>query len=510
MRRLKLIAAAAVAVLAAACSSMPIEEASLVAQPDGPANPARTRFQEGLVCMDRLLADYGWSNVPLLVSGVPDHTGQVLVASKDWLQGSFQRMSAVSGAFRIVDYDPLPDAPEQALYSLLPPEMQNTPIPAMYVRGAISGFAESVASRTQGVSVALGENADGALARDQVFSIVSVDLSVGMFLSRTLVNRAYSSNEITLQTRQRATDVGGAIGKFGLDYNFQANRKDGLPQAVRTLIDLGAIEVAGRLTGAPYWTCLGATLDQPEVKTAAQTIFADMVPADRIGFAQRRLGRLGAYAGPVDGQPSEAFVSALAAWQGSAGVAPSGRVDEATYLALVGGAGRAAPSPSPAQSPAPSPLPSAPAAPEAALAPVRPAPLSLTLGLASRLRPGAPVDLRARASGTAFLYCYLQGADRRLSRVFPNADQPDPLVPGGAEVAIPGPGARFEILPEPAEQVVCFASDRDVGAFLPPAARAEDLTPLGVDFDTLASEFRRSAERLGGSVAVDAEAISPE
>ena len=70
-----------------------------------------------------------------------------------------------------------------------------------------------------------------------------------------------------------------------------------------------------------------------------------------------------------------------------------------------------------------------------------------------------------------------------MARVFPNRFQPHALVAGGAPIKVPGPGAQFEILleqPAAHEDVLCVASDVELGMELPESLKAQDLTPMEV------------------------------
>jgi localization factor PodJL len=58
-----------------------------------------------------------------------------------------------------------------------------------------------------------------------------------------------------------------------------------------------------------------------------------------LAAAQQALSQLGFYRGPTDGVPSPALSRAVAAWQGSAGLEPTGAIDPATLQRLQSAAG---------------------------------------------------------------------------------------------------------------------------------------------------------------------------
>ncbi|MCG8441561.1 MAG: hypothetical protein MI723_07120, partial [Caulobacterales bacterium] len=317
-RSARWLASAATALFAAGCATTNPANVPDIARPDTPPAPAHTRFQEALVCMDQLYGDYGVSNVTIAVSGVPDHTGRVFVGSDTWLQTAITKMSQRSHAFVVTDFNPNPYAPEQAMFTMVR-DNQRFYVPAYYIRGAISGFADDVASDNQ--TLAIGSAMyDGGVGANRSFSTVSVDLTIGDLVQRTLVGRATSGNEVVLRSRGVGAQFGGRFQKFGADVELSVSQRDGIPQAVRSLIEIGAIEITGRLTGVPYWSCLDGDHDDPGVAQVRGDVHANMSDPERVVFTQRRLFALGYYTGVMNGQASPELDAAIAAYAGDRGV----------------------------------------------------------------------------------------------------------------------------------------------------------------------------------------------
>ncbi len=499
------------ALLSSGCATMEAEDVARIAQPNQAPIKAVTSFEEPLQCMDELFNDYGVSGVTVAVSGVPDYTGRIFVGSDIWLQSAITKMSQRSGAFVVTDYNPNQFAPEQGLWLLS--NKEGFYIPAYYIRGAISGFANNIADNSGDLAVGTVLKG-GGIGRNVAYSTVSVDLTVGNLVKRTLISRAQAGNEVVLQSTSTGAQVGGSFEKYGANIEITASRADGIPQAVRTLVELDAIEILGRLTGAPYWACLGATHEDDSARQARRDIFFNMSPAERVVFAQRRLGRLGYYAGPLNGQISPDFATALGAYLRDQGRSSQTALDFATYELLTQwrrGEGLATTSPAAARPAAvaelPTPAPADPAAVAAAPA------LQLQLQLiANGRRPGAPVRLALQADRDAFAYCYIQDAAGSVARLFPNRWQPDPLLRGGARIEIPGPQAGFDLL-VPAvgaqERIACFASNQELGRALPATVRADDLTPLPVgSLDALAALYQNQAADPNVALVVQEQALA--
>ena len=306
--------------LATGCATMDASEVSQVAKPNSAPIASVTQFEQPLKCMDRAFADFGVSGVTIAVSAVPDYTGRVFVGSDIWLQTAITKMSQRSGAFVVTDYNPNQWAPEQGLWTLS--NKQGFYIPAYYVRGAISGFANNVAENTG--QVAAGSALyNGGAGIGTAYSTVSVDLTIGNLLQRTLISRAHAGNEIVLESKAKGAQVGGLLKKFGANLEINASRNDGVPQAVRALVELNAIEILGRLTGVPYWTCLGADSNDPQAMQIRRDIFSNMSNPERVVFVQRRLGRLGYYNGAINGQIDQALGEAVSAYSRDNGLPPA-------------------------------------------------------------------------------------------------------------------------------------------------------------------------------------------
>jgi hypothetical protein len=501
------ILAAAVALTAlGGCASVDGAGVNEIARPDAAPQRAATRFEAALSCMDEQFADYGVQGVSIAVSGVPDYTGRAFVGSDIWLQGAINRMSQRSRAFVVTDFNPNPYAPEQSLWSMLR-ENQRFYVPAYYIRGAISGFADQVATQNATAAVG-GVRFDMGAGATQAFSVVSVDLSVAELAQRTMVGRAAAANEIVLQSRSAGAQLGGRLSTLGANLEMTFSRSEGVPQAVRALVELGAIEILGRLTGTPYWDCLGATHASPAAGQIRRDVFANMTPPERIVFAQRRLARLGFYRGAFDGVASPALTQAIAAYAAARG-APAYAADDARLyerLTLWRADQSAAALPAVAAAPAaPTVLP----APSAA----RPAQsvLRLDLFLSVAPTPGAPASMRLQSSRDAYAYCYLQDSEGAVMKVFPNRWQPDALVRPAAPLAVPAADAGFRLVAPPEgrqERIVCIASDRELGLSLAAPLKA-DLTPLSVrNVEEVVAAFRLEAQRQGAEMTVSTQALA--
>src|SRR5262249_1756498 len=123
----------------------------------------------------------------------------------------------------------------------------------------------------------------------------------------------------------------------------------------------------------------------------------------------------------------------------------------------------------------------APATAPATPPPAGSAPPGTPLGLRGasdtiEFRRGQTLQLWVRPTRDAYVYCFMQDENHRVTRFFPNRFNPDARV-GAAGVQLPGK-ARFEIRLNTrgtTETVSCFATERDVLSELPASVGAGDL-----------------------------------
>ena len=94
------------------------------------------------------------------------------------------KMSTKSGAFRFVDYDPTQT--DVQFLSEIVGLRQDFVAPSYYVRGAITQLDSSVLSSSHKAALSL-EDLDLAVSRDQVVSVVSMDLNVGRLVTRQIL-----------------------------------------------------------------------------------------------------------------------------------------------------------------------------------------------------------------------------------------------------------------------------------------------------------------------------------
>ena len=386
---------------------------------------------------------------------------------------------------------------------------------------------ERAARGTGGLRELLRAAADDISPRSRALRLsVAANERAPLALRATLRRDALSSGgeaftlDLAVQSAADATPLpGGAarhtavlaegraeLQKFGTRVSVPASGAEAPAAALRLLADMTAMELAGRLARVPYWSCLGAGLDDPAVAAEVQDWYDSMAtrPSELIAWFQQQLRLRRAYDGPADGEVSPALKEAVGRYRERLGLSREPKLSldffhawlVADHRALAGSTPQAQPQPQPrpGADPAPVPRPAAvPAAPPPAAAEppatalaVAPRPVPLDLRIAANgstgFIRGQPVRLDVRPSRDAHVYCFLQDEQRRITRFFPNRFQRDSRVSARAGVQLPGT-MRFEITLNPqgvTETVACFGTEHDVLAALPAELSGADFAALPV------------------------------
>jgi len=482
------------------CTASP-ETATIAVNPQTAPVRTITSFNEPLRCMDDMFLARGIKDIYITSAGIPDATGAIAAGTKEMLITAIAEMSAKSNAFRFVDYDPT-QIDVQVLSEMVGLH-KDFVAPSYYVRGAITQLDNSVLSSSNGAAISM-PNFSIAVSKDDVVSVISVDLNLGKLVTRQILAGMSSSNSIAVVRSGKGADLGGVIGsgqgQTGLSFSVALDKSEGFHQAVRNLIELSSIEIAGKLTRVPYWECLKIDQANPTYRTEARGWFDAMSERERVTFVKSGLARAGVYDGPLNEASDAGLSDAIARYQAQNDIVANGRIDFDLYYRLLSSQGgqAVAVAPAPTQVAAPPP---APAAASAAPAPTPPRIALQTSGGKQSFKVNDQLVVEARTSEDGYLYCYYQDAEGTVARIFPNRFQPDAFVVAGKTVEIP-PGVEkpFNIRFEKSntkETVACVSSALELGVKLPPALKKQDLEPLPVhDLREVIEDFRRTGGQM--------------
>ena len=472
----------------------------------GPANrPTQTStgFADALRCMDHAFLTYGVKNLSLLVEDLPDATRKVNASGKDMMISAISQMTRRSRALHLVAFS----INDQTLGAVIGMNTRNRVLdvaPDFTIRGSVSQFDDSVV-RQQG-DVGVGWNVFNAGAAGQgSASVLALDLSVINTNDLSLVPGVTSKNSVLTIKTGKGADGEINTRKFGVNFSFVQARSEGTAQALRTLAELATIELTGKLTKIPYWTCLGVTDEDPQVLTEItdwwETLAAD--PPSLVAYLQQQMRARQLYKGEVNGRVDDALLHSIGLYQRAMGLnadatinfdffrgylkADHARIQEkALALAAAdppppiaeagGGAGAVPPgngegiaSGQGQQDQGPPPAVTAPgkaiatvARQSSAVPLVRVVPLQ---GLDSLQTRGVPYEIVVTVDEDASLYCFMVDENRQTTQFFPNPAYRDPGVKAGSKIQFPG-AMPFRLIASPRgnpESIACFATTTPLG-----------------------------------------------
>ena len=463
------------------------------------ARPVRSvsSFSPSLMCMDRLFREAQLPTTLIASKQIPDYSTRVAVATKDMIITALSQMSRLSNAFRYVDYE-VDIARQDTVQNLTTILLNNNQIqlqrPALYISGAIAFVDQNVLNNRLDLGTS-SSRLDTGLSKNRNATIVGLELHLGDFRSRTLIPGLDSANEVIIGNGGQGLDLAGRIGSYGVQFNVGRDYTQGTGAAVRTLVELAAIELVGKWARVPYWQCLTLEQTNPNFQRQMRDWYDEGSPLVYNKLVQRSLisqGYLVDKGVPIDENNPE-FVAALGKFQADSGIVVSGTVDFETYeralrdfvaLDSQGQMVRVGWSPTnPSSTGLQTTLPLRAAQLSVASRPVAtygsaPAPRTIDLQIENILvgrtafEVGEQIFVSAALSRASHMYCFLNEAGGTVMRLLPNSTNPNSLMSANQTVRIPDwmspmPGFIMDPTSAGTERVGCFATDEDVTARLP-------------------------------------------
>ncbi len=475
-------------------------ETRISASPKARPHRAITNFSQALRCMDDLFTRYEVAGIVVAAQDIPDQTEVVKAGSKDMLITALSNMSAKSGAVRFVALGQ--DLPDIATYYNLH-EGKNLKVPDFFIRGAVTQVDKGVINKQKAGGLRAEGYFSAEASKDRIVSIVSLDMNMGLVSNLQIIPGVSSSNSIAVARKGQGFDMGGTIRKLGAIFRVDFTESEGLHHAVRTLIELGAIEIMGKLTQIPYWECLDVESSNPLIQAEVRDWFVAMDDQTRVKFVQKKLTGMGYYPGETTGDLDSSTRTAIAKFKAANGLVANSNVDFPLYFKLLAD-----------QTPLSGPaltmevevptttgkednLPTT----TKTLVPVTENlekasldELSIELQTDKQAyRVGDELSVRVSTSIDAFLYCFYQQADGQIMKIFPNRFTAGAQTRGGDVISIPSADDfRIRLDQKGArENIMCMASYTDIEKNLPPVLADKDLEPVPVDELSQVLQFYR-------------------
>ncbi len=294
------------------CTKMLLGDKALSPNPIERPQINITTFSNALQCMDQLLLEYNATPITLTAQDINNKTGdgQPLVGAKEMLITSLSQIGKRSGRVKFVSYGT--DQRDIILLHQAHTKKSAFVTPDYFIRGGITQLDKNVFSSRFGGALN-DDDWNVSFTSGQGISYAGMDLSVGEVHTLQILPGVHSSNVLAVFDRGAGTDLGGRLNSVGTFFDFGIDRRDGLGQAIRNMVDLGVIELIGKLTQVPYMTCLPIDTNHPEILKLIYNDFQreSQDPQKLMRFLQTRLKQLNYYHGPINGNPTPETLSAI-------------------------------------------------------------------------------------------------------------------------------------------------------------------------------------------------------
>ena len=453
-------------------------------------------FSDSLMCMDRLLRETGMPTTLITSKQLPDYSGRVAVATKEMVVTALSQMSRLSNAFRYVDYEvdiARQDTVQNLTTILLNNNQMQLQRPALYISGAIAFVDQNVLRNDVDIGTS-GSRLETGYSRTRNATVIGLELHLGEFRNRTIIPGLDSANEIIIGNGGQGLDLAGRIGSYGVQFTVGRDYAQGSGPAVRTLVELGMIELLGKWARVPYWQCLTLEQNHPDFQRQLRDWYEESDPQARQQLVQRSLIRKGYLpnSAQVLGPQNATLRTALARFQADQGMVVTGITDFSTYeralsgfvgvgedgkLARVGWTNKNGLSLE------------LPGATSADGTPVVVAERVIDMQIENIMldrttfEVGEQIFLSATVSRTSYMSCYMASAQGSVIRLLPNATNPSGWISANQALRIPDwmspqPGFVMDAGSPGSEGVACFATGIDLGKQLPVALQGAPFVPV--------------------------------
>lgn len=328
------------------CSTMQATVPADVLETHPVKHPIRalTNFSEGLTCLGRVLKAEKVEPIYVALTQIPDLSetpGTAGNGAKEMIISSMSRLSAENGLVRLVAYDRA--TPNVIALHNSHPNKKNLRIPDFFIRGAITQIDTAPYSKQNGSSLSLGSGIMNKLLGTGVsnsnsvsMKSIALDLNVGLVSTYQILPGVTSTNTMSVLKDGDSTELNISFDKVGGIYSVNENRADALSTALRSLVEVGVVELFGKLYNADYAPCL-AQLDRTSpAHMAARTSYDEMSAQNRLEYVLAHLKTnssdgVKTGAAIVDGRANQLLRSAITVYRVRNDLYPSAIVDYRIY-----------------------------------------------------------------------------------------------------------------------------------------------------------------------------------
>ena len=354
--RPRVLVGLAVALALSGCSYTAPEVPADIRQenPDTLPKSTITNFNEALVCMDDLMVIHEVPSLYLASQGIENLTSDrsLSAGGKEMLITALSKMSTRSKGVRFVSYGV--DIRDILDLQGAHPDKADFRAPDFFIRGGVTQINKSLWSGQRGAGASFildegqlndggtffilkgEEDLTGSYSLSSSYGTVTVDMSVGQIANLQIIPGIASSNTLALKHQDGSSVTADlTIADFGFSYSLTDNETLDYNTVFRSLIQVGAIEIIGKLHDVPYWRCLANAGTVASRNAALRARFNELNEADDrkalYTFVQEALKDARYYDGEVDGTFGVSTRNALQTYQQRHGLLATGLIDFETF-----------------------------------------------------------------------------------------------------------------------------------------------------------------------------------
>lgn len=262
------------------------------------AYPVRTMtsFTEGLVCMDRMFSANKVEPIYVTAAPIPDYSenrGGAGYAARDMLISAIAEMTRNSAAIRFVAFDR--QTPDIVALQSTHPKRGSLRIPDFFIRGAVTQINTTPYSKQIGDSLSVAGKGTTFLggglgtSASLTMSSVSLDMAVGLVNNYQMLPGIFTANTFSVEKRSNSNELSISLKRIGAVFSVNENQAEALSLALRGLIEVGTIELFGKLYNLPYWECLAEIGDNAPMREMARSRYAELSVEERTAYVATHL-----------------------------------------------------------------------------------------------------------------------------------------------------------------------------------------------------------------------------
>lgn len=441
-----------------------------------------TSFTEGLRCMDNMFVQYG-TRASLMVEDLNDKTQKSAAGTTEMFIGAMSQMNRRSNAIRTIAFsDDTKNLANFMRHAGSKEAFQVENIPTYTVRGAISQFDDNLAKKTIDGGVSIGPIRKSFIgaggAKSSSINMIAFDVAILRAQDFSVLPGVSAHNSAAILQEGYGIDAEVTYKKLGVNFMTSLAKSDGKTVALRNLVELGAIELMGKLNRIPYWRCIGASSSHPEVLAEIDDWFESMSSGDKVKFFLQQFRAIGMLPGGDEPIDPEHFKLAFRVYAEALGIPDNKTISLRLFRAHFA----------------------------ADLNEVGPQTIARfqeekkkLVAIELKMEPTRARDEAAftvTSNNVAYLYCFLQDEHKQVLGIFPHGLKGPAAVPAGQAISLREVTNLALVshtrLPQ---TLACFASARDRVPDLPELFR----TPAGAPIPGV-TDLNAIKAKLGAGV----------